>query len=396
MATVMRTAFVGSALSGCVAFHIANRKQYRSARCDGASKCPYAEEDTSSSCPVISDRNQSSAAKVFNVYAQEVNPANQMPYNRNQLPAEGQQVPLSTNRVKSSIPKGGTDSTWTYPSPQIFFNALSRKNKAGDVTEADMASVVAVHNSMNEQTWIKLMGWEEYLHAGKVVKLVRFLGRPNDLTPKARLFSFLGLRPKPFDRHDWIISRDGTEVRYVIDYYYDESGESGNTSLPGTTAGDGRVIIVDVRPAFDSFQSLFDRMRMLFLSSSDEGEAAHVNAQAALAESEALIQKVGISEEENAAFQKKQKVVETNKRMQADCGAFARHLRDCDSEEDCNMAQMGLKLCMAHHICEPKIVKRFMDIETDDEEESYESFRAIQLCLDDYHEEARSVLLSTD
>jgi len=41
-------------------------------------------------------------------------------------------------------------------------------------------------------------------------------------------------------------------------------------------------------------------------------------------------------------------------------------------------------------------VKRFMDIETDDEEESYESFRAIQLCLDDYHEEARSVLLSTD
>lgn len=29
--------------------------------------------------------------------------------------------------------------------------------------------------------------------------------------------------PEPFDRHDWIVDRCGTEVRYVIDYYYNEA-----------------------------------------------------------------------------------------------------------------------------------------------------------------------------
>ena len=26
------------------------------------------------------------------------------------------------------------------------------------------------------------------------------------------------------DRHDWVVDRGGTEVRYVIDYYHDERG----------------------------------------------------------------------------------------------------------------------------------------------------------------------------
>ena len=46
----------------------------------------------------------------------------------------------------STIPKGGTASTWTYPSPQMFYNALVRKDKAQDVTPQDMESVVSVHN----------------------------------------------------------------------------------------------------------------------------------------------------------------------------------------------------------------------------------------------------------
>lgn len=28
--------------------------------------------------------------------------------------------------------------------------------------------------------------------------------------------------PAPFDRHDWTVDRCGKEVRYVIDYYYDD------------------------------------------------------------------------------------------------------------------------------------------------------------------------------
>ena len=46
-----------------------------------------------------------------------------------QEPAPDQPYPLSTARVSSSIPKaGGRDGeTWTYPSQQMFFNAMLRK-----------------------------------------------------------------------------------------------------------------------------------------------------------------------------------------------------------------------------------------------------------------------------
>lgn len=52
----------------------------------------------------------------------------------------------------------------------------------------------------------------------------------------------------PFDRHDWIIDRCGKEVRYVIDYY------------------DGGLVakhtVLDVRPAFDSLEAVWDRMKV--------------------------------------------------------------------------------------------------------------------------------------
>ena len=52
-------------------------------------------------------------------------------------------------------------STWTYPSPQMFYNALARKGKLTDDTaEEDIASVVALHNNMNEKTWAKVLQWE--------------------------------------------------------------------------------------------------------------------------------------------------------------------------------------------------------------------------------------------
>lgn len=34
--------------------------------------------------------------------------------------------------------------------------------------------------------------------------------------------SWLG-GPLPFDRHDWYVDRCGQEVRYVIDFYFDEN-----------------------------------------------------------------------------------------------------------------------------------------------------------------------------
>lgn len=193
----------------------------------------------------------STPAVQYNVYNQVIDPRNNMPLAANQLPWPGQQRQLSTARAVSNIPKSGTAGTWVFPSPQMFFNALQRKGKGDDVTEADMDSVVSVHNGMNEMTWQQVLRWES-LHRDEspLPKLVRFRGRPDDLTPRARMRSWMG-GPLPFDRHDWYIERNGQEVRYVIDFYFDE-GKAATMD----------AFSVDVRPALDSVDNALDRTKM--------------------------------------------------------------------------------------------------------------------------------------
>lgn len=50
-----------------------------------------------------------------------------MPLHPNQEPSPGQPFSLSKEREVSSIPKAGTDTNWTYPSEQMFWNAMVRK-----------------------------------------------------------------------------------------------------------------------------------------------------------------------------------------------------------------------------------------------------------------------------
>lgn len=111
--------------------------------------------------------------------------------------------------------------------------ALKRKGKDEDMPPADdssnkelsevMDGVIFNHNTLNEMTWQAVRRWES-LHPDTVssVKLNRFIGRPDALSPIAYVRQLLG-GPSPFDRHDWYLLRDGREVRYVIDFYFDES-----------------------------------------------------------------------------------------------------------------------------------------------------------------------------
>mmetsp|Transcript_7683 Transcript_7683/g.16608 ORF Transcript_7683/g.16608 Transcript_7683/m.16608 type:complete len:279 (+) Transcript_7683:69-905(+) len=220
-------------------------------------------------CPVKPDyRNPA----VYNVYGERINdpnkpapknplaalkgaeildPRNNMPLEPNQLPCPGQRKPLSIDRVASNIPKGGTESTWMFPSPQMVFNALRRKGKGDDVTEDDMESFVHAHNAMNEATWRHVLLWEK-LHATEcgAPTLLRFQGKPHDLSPIAWIRSMLG-GGEPFDRHDWVVDRCGREVRYVIDFYfYDEK------------AGTPEAFEIVARPALDSLDSALDRLKM--------------------------------------------------------------------------------------------------------------------------------------
>ena len=131
----------------------AGRDGIHAAIAAAASSSPPAEGGTggggaSSSCPVKKEDRSRTVKYLhphkYNVYSQRVDdgaeakqsnpkppgndssmvgldPSNNMPVNPNQLPAAGQQVPLSTDRVRSTIPKGGEETTWTYPSPQMFW-----------------------------------------------------------------------------------------------------------------------------------------------------------------------------------------------------------------------------------------------------------------------------------
>ena len=180
-----------------------------------------ADKAPPSGCPIHAPADkaapQESACPVArSVSADEpLDPTNYMP-SPNQQRAEGQRADLSVDRVQSSIPRGqgAEEGSWVYPSEQMFYNALVRKGKGDGVDESAMGAVVAIHNNMNERAWDDVLRWESR-HSAECAdpRLVRFMGRPDELTPKARAKMALGLADRPFDRHDWIVDRCGKEAR---------------------------------------------------------------------------------------------------------------------------------------------------------------------------------------
>jgi len=210
--------------------------------------CPVKHEDAPhSSCPASTSSS-------------ETNPLNNMPKVAEQSTWPGQEEALGTNRVKSTIPKGDftpahqdnaeQSETWVYPSEQQFFNAMKRKGWKAQ--EQDMSTIVAIHNAVNERTWNEVLKWEKKFHCDDCQnpKLLKFIGRPKDLTPKARFMSWIGYT-LPFDRHDWLVDRCGVQVRYVIDFY---RGKNVN--------GAPAAFHIDARPALDSVGAAVDRMKM--------------------------------------------------------------------------------------------------------------------------------------
>ncbi|KAG8762478.1 Cytochrome c1 heme lyase [Serendipita sp. 405] len=222
---------------------------------------------------------------------------------------------LSTEREVSSIPRGGlSDSTdgqekdekWVYPSEAQFYAALLRKHQSsaspdvgsssshgeevdkvekrarGDIEvdasgaavtnshavklpqARDMHVVVPIHNAVNEQTWAKVLQWEADRGGQQCggIRLVSFKGDSRNISPKARWRILLGYQ-RPFDRHDWVIDRCGTRVRYVIDYY------TGRTTGPNASPFS---FYIDARPALDSWEGIQMRGLHLWRSIFDQKE----------------------------------------------------------------------------------------------------------------------------
>lgn len=53
-----------------------------------------------------------------------------------------------------------------------------------------MHTVVGIHNTVNERAWAEVMAWER-MHCASCPepKLKKFMGRPADLSPKARILN---------------------------------------------------------------------------------------------------------------------------------------------------------------------------------------------------------------
>ncbi|KAG0325137.1 Cytochrome c1 heme lyase, partial [Podila humilis] len=112
----------------------------------------------------------------------KIDPTNNMPTTPDQFRIASQTRDLNTEREVSSIPKapnaadpynekgsgnhaadpdGSADveKVWIYPSEQMFFNAMKRKN--WNPREEDMKFVVPIHNMVNEMAWKHILKWEK-------------------------------------------------------------------------------------------------------------------------------------------------------------------------------------------------------------------------------------------
>merc|ERR1711865_298748 len=319
-----------SAPSGCPVMH----KKAQSAQ-SATAKSPL------SGCPMHKDKKTGSPSE-------ELDPSNMMPA-ANQEIAPGQQFPLSTERIMSTIPKGDAaveGEAWSYPSPQMFYNALIRKDKGEGVEEKDVATIVAIHNNMNELAWDEVMAYENLCHPGTAggVMLLKFVGRPEELTPLARLWYWCGYG-LPFDRHDWTIDRDGNHVRYVIDYYHDESED--DDELPGLhSQGKVKSIQMHVRPGLDSATSLFDRVKMLTMGPLEAAE----HGQEATPEEEYERDHVVADLDWRAGLASKEWKMMTN-RITSKCEDRIQQLQESSTDQERAMASQLLDMCLGGIAC---------------------------------------------
>lgn len=173
------------------------------------SACPYTPSD---------DPSKPSAEAKSSRYS-KYNPLNYMFSEISQERAVDQKIALPIEREPSTIPKGTGDGNWEYPSPQQMYNALLRKGYT-DTDVTAVQSMVSVHNFLNEGAWAEIVEWERRFSGGLArgwemckkgeqgsmagaqiganvdhvaqPSLMRFQGRPKDLTPKATMLQVLG------------------------------------------------------------------------------------------------------------------------------------------------------------------------------------------------------------
>ncbi|POY74469.1 hypothetical protein BMF94_2468 [Rhodotorula taiwanensis] len=189
---------------------------------------------------------------------------------RNDDEGAGAACPMHRDNVNAAEQAAtvASEQNWVYPSPASFYTALERKQR--NPRAEDMDIVVPIHNAVNERVWQQVLDWERHamgLQPGQDTgsRLVSFVGKPKQMTPRARWKSLIGYTA-PFDRHDWIVDRplhpptsssspaqatdlrstpstppaespESIRVRYVIDFYTGRGNPLLSAPPPSSTTG---------------------------------------------------------------------------------------------------------------------------------------------------------------
>jgi hypothetical protein len=284
----------------------------------------------------------------------------------------------------------------------MFYNALARKGKLGDTKEEDMDSLVAVHNNMNEKTWTRVLEWERVLDPSSMPKLLKFMGRPADLSPKAMIKHYVLGHPLPYDRHDWTILRsDGTTVRYVIDYYHDESraSESPESALPSLTDHNATPsLLVDVRPALDSPLRAWDRVFTMpyarhiaqstdyeFMPMAPTPEMksqvkeslevwANIKATARRKQERDELAQTVSEEDAEALAESFADILKT-------CQNATKRMESCESEDEYQRASLDLTICMAKIVCPLQHSALTKAVESEDENTVEAALENVTACV---------------
>lgn len=237
---------------------------------------------------------------------------------------------------------------------------------------------------MNESTWKQILEWEK-LHPvtgeGKEPRLLRFLGRPDELSPKARLKALFG-HAEPFDRHDWIVDRGGEEVRYIIDYYHDEFGAKMDQSPKNINdLSSIKSIKTDVRPALDSVGSVVDRVfKMPVAQATGKTEYKELGF---------------FPEKKTVAAELKQveQIQRTWQVIKETCEADKNRLMNCKTEKECENASIALQRCTAGVVC-PTIATDFdkcLQAQPFDNEKTERVYTTMVKCLELFEMDSKKV-----
>ena len=176
----------------------------------------------------------------------------------------------------------------------------------------------------------------------------------------------------PFDRHDWYVDRNGKEVRYVIDYYFNPDpgadvsggpvGNGDNVLTPRMT----KAIHVDVRPAVDDFTSFVDRLSM-FPSRMAEAlrrpkfKAEGIDPSKSPKEAAAFALHSSDNIPKDTPLPKVRTLQDDFDIMDKKCRPLLEAVHSAATPEEKQKAVVALKYCSASVVC-PHEAKSFMDI----------------------------------